>query len=369
MKVLHINVNYATTRLHKNMICELNNLSDNYIFVPIHNKAIINDELDKKIYMIKCYNKIDRFFYYRKQNKIQCKLKKHIDVKSMDLMHAYTLMTDGNVAREISKLYNIPYIVTVRDTDLNFFFKYRKDLIRLGKKILLDANAIIFLSSSYKNRVLELFNKDEKKNLNNKSYIIPNGVDDFWIDKAAKNYKRINNESDLKLLYVGKITKRKNIVTLIKLGKLMTEKEKKFKITMIGKNCNNNLMKKINNCSFIQYYPFMNKEQLLKYYRDSDIFVMPSLSETFGLVYLEAMSQGTPVIYTKEEGFDKQFPDGVVGYSVTAASINEIYDSIRNILANYENISKNCIENISKFNWKAISEKYYGIYNNICTRR
>lgn len=40
---------------------------------------------------------------------------------------------------------------------------------------------------------------------------------------------------------------------------------------------------------------------------------MPSHKETFGLVYAEAMSQGLPIIYTKNQGFDGQFPDGYVG--------------------------------------------------------
>ena len=45
-----------------------------------------------------------------------------------------------------------------------------------------------------------------------------------------------------------------------------------------------------------------NKSELLGIYRSSSIFIMPSTGETFGLVYIEALSQSLPVIYTKGDG-------------------------------------------------------------------
>ena len=53
------------------------------------------------------------------------------------------------------------------------------------------------------------------------------------------------------------------------------------------------------------------RKNLIEFIGENDIFVMPSINETFGLVYAEAMSQGLPVIYTKGQGFDKQFNDGL----------------------------------------------------------
>ena len=47
---------------------------------------------------------------------------------------------------------------------------------------------------------------------------------------------------------------------------------------------------------------------------------MTSLGESFGLTYAEAMSQGVPVIYSKGQGFDGQFKEGVVGYHVDPLS-------------------------------------------------
>lgn len=55
---------------------------------------------------------------------------------------------------------------------------------------------------------------------------------------------------------------------------------------------------------------------------------MPSFTESFGLVYAEAMSQGLPVIYSKGQGFDGQFAEGVVGYHVDAHDPEELCENI-----------------------------------------
>ncbi len=113
---------------------------------------------------------------------------------------------------------------------------------------------------------------------------------------------------------------------------------------------------------FIKYSPPCDKEKVVEYMRNADIFVMPSVKETFGLVYAEAMSQGLPVIYSRGQGFDKQFEEGQVGYSVDCFDQGEIADKIVSIVDNYEVISNSCIKLSDKFDWELISKQYLKIY-------
>ena len=90
---------------------------------------------------------------------------------------------------------------------------------------------------------------------------------------------------------------------------------------------------------------------------------MPSFSETFGLTYVEAMSQGVPVIFTKGQGFDGFFPDGHVGYRVDPGNPSMIADRIIDILGNYKQISGNCVVGSRRFSWEKIAQTYQSLYN------
>ncbi len=105
-----------------------------------------------------------------------------------------------------------------------------------------------------------------------------------------------------------------------------------------------------------------DKENLLDMYRKSDIFIMPSFFKTFGLVYLEAMSQGLPLIYSKGQGIDGYFKDGKVGYSVNPRSIDDIVEKIEIIITNYDKISENCYNSVEKFSWGKVGKMYQKIY-------
>ena len=94
--------------------------------------------------------------------------------------------------------------------------------------------------------------------------------------------------------------------------------------------------------------------------------MMPSHTETFGLVYAEAMSQGLPVIYTKGQGFDGQFPEGLVGYHVDDQSAEDVADGILKVINEYGEISTRCIDNVEKFRWMTICKTYQSVYGKVC---
>ena len=79
------------------------------------------------------------------------------------------------------------------------------------------------------------------------------------------------------------------------------------------------------------------------------MFLLPSLEETFGRVYVEAMTQGLPVIYTKNQGFDGNFEDGVVGYAIDSQNPQEIANRVIDIVNNYDVIQQNCVRLCSNF--------------------
>lgn len=367
MKILHINSYYNGSFFYKNLYDkQVEEGLDIDVYVPVPNNTDTSKlSLGEYTNISSNHGKYDRIFFHLKHNKIYRDILKQYDVGSFNILHAHSLFSNGYVAYKLYQKYNTPYIVAVRNTDINVFFSKMIHLRKLGVNILKDAKKIVFISETYKDYLLERFIPLKyKKEILKKSIVIPNGIDKFWLDNKFDNRAK-PDEKNINLLYVGIVNKNKNIKATIEACKMLINEGFNVKYTIVGAIKDEKERELLEETSFINYINHTNKEELLNYYRDSDIFVMPSINETFGIVYIEAMSQGLPVIYTRDQGFDGQFKDGEVGFSVNCDSPIEISQKIKNILGNYETISSNCIDNVDRFSWDEISKLYKILYSEV----
>lgn len=369
MRVFHINCNYLTTALHQTMVEKLSELGiKSNVFAPTYNINLAVIKPNNNVFVEECFRKWDRVSYFHKQRHIIKSAEKRFQEEERDLLHAYTLFTDGNVARTLSRKYGVPYVVAIRDTDVNDFFKYRPYLIKLGIKIMVEASAVFFLSEAYKKIVLEKYVPiDLRKKIEAKSYIIPNGINDYWLENKWNNRETIPNLSkkELKVIYAGRINKRKNITTTQKALNLLRSRGWIINYTIVGKVEDQKEFEEIKRLGNVNYIPAQPKEILSELYRSNEVFVMPSHTETFGLVYAEAMTQGLPVVYTKGQGFDGQFPEGSVGYRVNDNSPEDIAAAIEKVVGNYSKLSFQCTDLCDKFKWLGICKMYVEIYTGI----
>ncbi len=372
MKVLHINCNYAGRSLHQTMIDTLQTLGvESDVFVPIHARQEIVVSPRKNVYMPVCFSRWTRYLFTYKQSKIYEALIKNFNPKDYTLVHAYTLFTDGNCAYRIYKEYKIPFLVTIRNTDVNYFFKFRPDLKKRGIQILRSAKAICFLSPAYKKQVFRKYiPKTLWKELLKKTQVIPNAIDDFWHKNLYVNINYANaverfNKKEINVLYVGGIDRNKNLLTTCAALDALREKGWDVHYTVVGKSFCPHIADAVKKRPYAKLYAPMPKEELLGVYRKNDLFVMPSFKETFGLVYVEAMSQGLPVIYTKGQGFDRQFRDGTIGYHVNANDYKGIATRIVSCVQSYERMSRKCTNAASGFRWDEICSNYIRLYQSM----
>lgn len=368
MKILNINSYYYSSSVHRQIQIALLDIDINSLtYVPLAKGYVPREECkyERKEYIdsTECYSVKDRYIFHIKHQKILNDISKRYDFDQFDWLHAHSLFSNGYIALQIKKKFGVPYIVAVRDTDINTFFKYMIHLRKIGIQILKGAEKVIFLSEPYRNQLIDRYVPAKlKEEIFAKTAIIPNGIDDFWLQN--KGYpKMFSKQETLRFLYVGGVNKRKNLMTTIKAIKILQKKGYKVKFTIVGRVEDKSIYQQIKDLLYVQYISPKSKEELLSIYRANDMFVMPSITETFGLVYAEAMSQGIPVIYTKEQGFDGQFNEGEVGYHVDPLNPEDIVDRILDIIHNYERLSQNCIEFCDRFNWTSIVKEYDFIYN------
>ncbi len=362
MRVLHINRNYLGTTLHQTMVEHLEAIGvESQVFVPVCKTEIATIKPNKNVVVSDCFNNVDRYIFDLKQFKIIRAIEQNVDVGSFDVIHAYTLFTDGNAAMRLAQKYNKPFVVAVRNTDVNDFFAKLFYLRGRGIKIMRAAQKIFFLSEAYRKQVFEKYVPENYRDeLLEKTLVIPNGIDDFWFNNVPDEQKTICNS--VKLIYAGKIDKNKNIPTIKDTMDVLQRVGIVSTLTVIGKIVDESEFLKIKDDNRITYLPAMPKEQLIEQYRKHDIFVMPSFTESFGLVYAEALTQCLPVVYTKGQGFDEQFEEGVVGYHCDAHNAIDVAVAIEKIVTDYEKIKTNCDVSALKFKWSDICEKYKCVY-------
>ncbi|OIU67644.1 glycosyltransferase [Rossellomorea aquimaris] len=374
MELLHICSYYIGNKLYANLIKELSKSEINQrVFIPIKNDRFAgSNQLPSEYKTINYYYKnilkrYDRFFYFNKTRKQMDEIERSIMSDSkIDFVHAHTLFSDGGTAYKLHQKYGINYIVNVRNTDINVFYKYGVHLRLFMYKVLLNAKAIIFLSHAYKKQTLSVLPSYILNQIENKCYVIPNGIHDYWHENSLIQ-KNTSISKKVKLLFIGSINKNKNLKTVIQACQVLKSRGYNVSLDVIGDgplemHCKE-LSNKLNMEKDIIFHGYITDIKSITRIMDNcDIFVMPSFKETFGLVYIEAMSRGIPVIYSEGQGIDGFFKNGEVGYSVDPRNSEMLCNVVSKIIINYNNMSQNCLKRANEFQWNSVADKFKKIY-------
>ena len=367
MNVLHICNGYADSKVHSNLTKALDEQGlQQTVYCPVREEKFLGRfQFEGKnidfVYSF-CIKPWYKFVYQHKRRRLYKDMKRRIALNKFDIIHAPTLFSDGGLALKAYKEYGIPYVVAVRNTDINVFIKYLKHTHHTGREIALHAKKIFFISKGELDEFIESnFARPIYSQIKDKIVLQPNGIEEYWLEHVSHTPRRGHQ-----ILYIGDFTSNKNVgrvITAINQLKETAEfADLKFVVVGGGKDKDNSTLKMIeSHPDFIEYLgKIYNKEKLASIMQQSALFVMPSIHETFGLVYIEALSQNLPVIYSKRQGIDGLF-DESVGIRVNPLSVDEICEAIRNILENPGKYSNKSIS-FSDFDWRNIAEKYIIFY-------
>lgn len=365
MNTLQICSYYTDSKLYYNLFKSLEDLGEGMDVFYFTDKKRDISQLDPRIISVNNYYPWERLFFFRKHRKVYRALEKKLDLSGYSHSHAHSLMSNGYIANKLYRDYGLDYMVAVRRTDLFFFMKYKPYLKGLAARILKEARAVIFLSPVFLDKAVEIFSKYiSEEDLRAKSHILPNGIDQVYFDQKAQG-KKLEDKDGLRLVFIGKVEDpNKNVKTLFKLLDKMNKEGKKVTLKLIG-SINKDFQAQVDERPYLRSTGRLSPEEIIRELKEDHIFIMPSYTETFGLVYVEAMSQGLPVIYTRGQGFDGQFKEGQVGYGAHADSIEEMEEAIGKIESDYEAMSLRAIEGAKRFNWQDIAKDYQKIYQTI----
>ena len=371
MKILHICNDFTGSKVHSNLYKKMDDGLGNqvvYTYFDGKDKIGINKFEGKQTDIIydNILNTFIRKIYPIKIWWVYRHLMKRIKPKEIDCVHATTVFSDGGIAYKMYREYGIPYVVAVRTTDLSIYINKSKLLWAHGRKILLHAKKIVLINKCYEERLKTLeFSKGIWEDIKDRVIVQTNGVNQFWIDNVTREL-RPNN---YKICYIGSFIRRKNIPRLIMAVDLIHKENPQVSLELIGgggeiHNEEELVRTMANERSYVTIYGRITDKTALKdKLREFSIFAMPSWSETFGLVYIEALTQNVRLLYSKNDGIDGLFDN--VGVSVDPFSVDSIANGIRKLLTEYESFDGNKDVDFSLFDWSLIANRYFNIFKSI----
>lgn len=266
-----------------------------------------------------------------------------------DLVHLHSFLY-GSLAIWIKETYNINYVVTEHSTGFAREL-YNTEELSYAKGVFSNSKYNICVSNEFK-KLLEKIFDDE-------FHYIPNAIDtDFFIPK-------VTGEKTFSFINIAFLDKKKNQSMLIQaFSKAFTNKDVTLTIVGSGAEYNtlNNFIMKLNMQKQIKLYGAASRDEVLELLQNSDAFVLSSEYETFGVVIIEAMSCGLPVVATKCGG-----PESIVMNDKLGKLVDIDVDSLsKGMLELYtKKYDSKYIRTyvIDNFSADIVSEKLLNVYN------
>lgn len=370
-KVLHICNDFPNSKVHAELYQQLDKIGvDQVVYSPIRSQELdgrnaFEGEHTGIIYSF-ILKPLHRIFFHRKITMIAKDVAKKVDLSHIACSHATNLFSDGAVALYLKRHYGIPYIVAVRNTDLNAFLRYAPHLWWVHRAVIRDADKVVFISPALQRRLTNHWTlAGMRELLRGKSLLIPNGVNEYWLNHIQSSPAAPDGSHNV--LYVGLFDDNKNVLRLMQAVSQLKTDIPDIHLDLVGGDGNREqevlALVKQHPDTFRYRGKIYDKSELQKVYAENRVFAMPSLHETFGLVYVEALTQGLSLLYTRNEGIDGLFY-GEVGLAVNPQSTTEIVYALQNLMLHPGNYTNSTVD-FSLFHWADIAHTYLNIYHDI----
>lgn len=172
---------------------------------------------------------------------------------------------------------------------------------------------------------------------------------------------------------VGRLSPEKGVIDLIDLFSKIVEKQKKAILHLIGDgNLMEQVKRRIHDLSLennIIVHGYLRKEKIDELYCKSSIFLMASLTESFGFVLLEAMSCGLPCIaFDSAQGANEIIKDGVNGYLIKNRNVHDFVNKTINLFENQDLIkemSQHALYSIEEYSYENTRKQWLNFFDEI----
>ena len=291
---------------------------------------------------------------------------KIIRKEKIEIIHSHWIIPNG-LAGAIGKiLFNIPHITTAHAGDV-FTIQKSGMLQMAGSFVLSNAELITANSVFTKKSILSI-----NSSVDNKIRIIPMGVDECRFCKKDRIRAGEPTESSRIILSIGRIVEKKGLKYLIMAMQEIIKRYPDMTLFIGGDGPEKKqliqLCSELNLEKNVIFLGFVAPEKIAELYASSDIFILPSIetkdgdTEGLGVVLLEAMACGVPVIGSNLGGITDIIEDNKTGLLTRPGDPDDIARKILSLISDKElrtTLSKNAITLVNeKFSWNIVSKQF-----------
>lgn len=290
-------------------------------------------------------------------------VKKTINDKKVqfDIIHAHFAWSAGYVGAKLRNEFKKPFVVTVHGYDiyeLPFKSDFWNEKIRY---VLTSADHVITVSESNKKCI-------DKLEIDTPISIIPNGYPSnlFYPRDSALCREKLNLPLNKKIiLTAGSFVKEKGQIYLISAVEEILKSRDDVLCLIIGSGpLEKQLKKEVDRLNLQKHIIFpgpKSHKDIADWMNACDVFVLSSIRESFGVVQIEAMACGKPVVATKNGGSEEIIISENFGYLVDSCDAKKLAEKIVKSLEKKWD-SEYIISYAKKFSWETVSKEIINIY-------
>lgn len=288
-----------------------------------------------------------------------------------DIIHAHVALPDGFASTLLSRKYGRPLVMTIHGQDVCSCAPALPTIERNNacRKAVLDAfdhsDRLVAVSSRIA-RLLQQYHVPAEK-----IRVIANGVPLNRIQGTARVEQRENDGEKL-LLSVGGLVERKGHQYIVEALPTLLARGLKLKYVIIGQGeyeaTLKSLVNELNLEGQVVFLGQRGQEEVFRWMAQSELFVLPSWDEAFGVVYLEAMAHSLPVIGCRDQGLDDFVVDGESGLLVEPRDVTSVSEAIQRLLTDPDlarSIGCRGRQVVENFSWTVNVRKHLDLYREL----
>lgn len=285
-------------------------------------------------------------------------LYKHVVQKEgkPDILYSHYLHNTYKALR-IHKKYNIP-LVGIEHWSQMAFQPIPKATIALAKQVYSSIDSLISVSSALRDNIL--------KQIGVNSIVIPN-----MVGKEFCYHEHHHTTPIVRIVSTGRLVFEKRFDLLIS---ALANIHQPFVLDIIGngpeKNKLQQLIQKHNLKNNVNLLGYKSKQEIVKILQNSDLFVLPSQSETFGVAYIEALACGLPIIAT-DCGGPRDIVTKENGLLIPINDLESLERAITYMINNINHYNRQAIaaDCISRFSSESVAKQLTTIFENIYKKK